>query len=167
MKLRELIVKALNGVELNALERAELEKFDPDALTARLDEAERARLSREEALQRDLDAAGTELEALRKERDALVRRERIAAIAADSGCTDPDYLDFLARKSELALDDKAAVEKFMARMERDNPSCFRSRLRPGTGAPAAVGSSAGPSPSAPDRIGAIVEALGGAPEVSA
>ena len=168
MKLRELIVKALNGAELNALERAELEKFDPDALKARLDEAERARLSREEALQRDLDAANSERDALRKERDALVRRDRIATLAADSGCTDPDYLDFLARKSGVELEDEAAVKEFLARTERDNPHCFRSRLKPGTGAPLpAHAASGGASPAVPDRIGAIVEALGGAPEVSA
>ena len=34
--------------ELNALERAELENFDPDALQSKLDELERSRLSREE-----------------------------------------------------------------------------------------------------------------------
>ena len=164
MKLKDLITKALNGAELNALERAELEKFDPDALKARADEAERARLSHEEALQRDLDAANAERETLQKERDALVRRNRIGALAADSGCTDPDYLDFLARKAELDLDDEAAVREFLARTERETPYCFRSRLKPGTGAAAPVGKTAGNKPSAPDRIGAIAEALVGAPE---
>lgn len=166
MKLKGLIDKLLAGAELNALERAELEKFDPDALRSELDAAERARLSREEALQRDLEGACAERDELRRERDKLVRQNRISALAADSGCVDPEYLDFLARKSELDLDDTAAVKEFMVRVERDNPQCFRSRLRPGTGAPAATAPTASETThTAPDRIGAIVEALGGAPEV--
>ena len=168
MKLKELISKALAGTELNALERAELENFDPDTLKARLDEVERAKLSREEALQRDLEEAESERESLRKERDLLVRRSRIDALAAGSGCTDPEFLDFLAQKSGLELDDDAAVKAFLERTERENPHCFRSRLRPGTGAPAAPdGEVSRPDSSAPDRIGAIVEALGAAPEFSA
>lgn len=166
MKLKELIIKALNGGELNALERAELENFDPDALKSQLDELERAKLSREEGLQRDLDAANAERETLRRERDGLLRRNRIAELAADSGCTDPDYLDYLADKAELALDDAEAVKKFLDRTERENPHCFRSRLKPGTGAPApapAAGSGVSVRPT-PDRIGEIMEALGAAPD---
>ena len=40
MKLTEIIKKALKGEELNALEKAELERFDPDALTQRAADAE-------------------------------------------------------------------------------------------------------------------------------
>ena len=53
MKLSEIIKKALKGEELNALEKAELERFDPDALTQRAADAEtRLREAREK-----LDAA--------------------------------------------------------------------------------------------------------------
>ena len=165
MKLKELIAKALRREELNALERAELENFDPDALRAQLDEAERARMSREETLQRALDSARAERDALRTERDALVRRNKISALAADSGCTDPDYLDFLAGRSRLDLDDSAAVAEFMAGVERDNPHCFRSRLKPGTGAPSLPAADNRAPRDGADRIGAIVEALGAAPEI--
>ena len=40
MKLAEIIKKAAKGEELNALEKAELERFDPDALSTRADNAE-------------------------------------------------------------------------------------------------------------------------------
>lgn len=167
MKLKEVIAKALRREELNALERAELEKFDPDALQSKLDELERAKLSREEALQHDLDAVQSERDALRTERDALVRRDRIAAIAAEAGCTEPEYLDFLAARRGLELEDAEAVKAFVAAAERENPHCFRSRLRPGSGSaqqtPAPEGKAAA-APRVADRIGAIVTALGDAPD---
>ncbi len=163
MKLKELIARALRREELNALERAELENFDPDALREKLDELERSRLSREEALQRDLEAAAAEREQLRAERDGLLRKNRIAAIAADCGCTDPEYLDFLAGRQTVDINDPAAVAKFVARTERDSPHCFRSRLRPGSGTPATSAAGAG-NEAVPDRIGAIAAALGTAPD---
>lgn len=168
MKISELIAKALRREELNALERAELEQCDPDALKEKLDELERSRMSREEALQQDLAAANAERDALRSERDRLVRRERIAAIAAEAGCTEPEYLDFLASRRAVALEDEDAVKSFVAEVERENPHCFRSRLRSGSGAsrdaarPEATRSAAGAG--TPDRIGEIVAALGGAPD---
>ena len=165
MKIRELIDKLLRGGELNALERAELEKFDPGAMQAKLDELERSRLSREEALQQDLAAAESERDALRAECGALIRRERINSIAAASGCTEPEYLDFLASRRGVALDDPEAVKSFLAEVEEANPHCFRSRLRSGSGGVTAAEPAA---PTArgtyPDRIDEIVSALGGAPE---
>lgn len=165
IKLRETIAKLLRGETLNALERAELESFDPDALRVKLDELERAKLTREEALQHDLAAAQEERDALRTERDALRRKDRIESLARDSGCVDAEFLDFLAAKGRIDLDDAPAVAEFVARAERDNPALFRSRLRPGSGGartPAAAKNTA-PADTA-DRIGAIVAALGGAPE---
>lgn len=168
MKIKSIVTKLLRNEELNALERAELECFDPDALQAKIDELERAQLSREEALQRDLAGAQSERDALRAERDALIRKGRIAELAASSGCTEPEYLDFLAARRKVELDDADAVREFIAEIERDNPHCFRSRLRAGSGdrfRAAEERETAGsgvPRPS--DRIGAIVSALGGAPE---
>lgn len=166
MKIKEIIAKALRREELNALERAELEKFDPDALRSKLDELERSKLSREEALQHDLAAVQSERDALRAERDALVRRDRIAAIAAEAGCTEPEYLDFLASRRGVALEDAEAVRAFVAAAERDNPHCFRSRLRPGSGSArsAEQPETAAAAPTRADRIGAIVTALGDAPD---
>ena len=167
MNIKPLIAKLLRREELNALERAELEKFDPDALRAQLDELERSKLSREEALQQDLAAAESERDKLRAECGALIRRERIGAIAAASGCSEPEYLDFLALRRGVALDDAGAVKEFIAEAEKSAPHCFRSRLRSGSGG----SSSAAPEGGAPasaaepsDRIGEIVLALNAAPE---
>ena len=165
MNIKPLIAKLLRREELNALERAEVEQFDPDALQAKLDELERAKLSREEALQQDLAAAESERDRLRAECGALIRRERIHAIAADAGCTEPEYLDYLAAKREVALDDPEAVKSFLAEVEEANPHCFRSRLRSGSGGAAAEPAPAAPvAANYPDRINEIVSALGGAPE---
>ena len=166
MNIKPLISKLLRREELNALERAELEEFDPDALQSKLDELERSKLSREEALQQDLAAAVSERDRLRAECGALIRRERISSIAAAAGCTEPEYLDFLAARREVALDDAEAVKAFVAEVERENPHCFRSRLRAGSGGSPTDGEGAPARASAelPDRIGEIVSALGGAPE---
>ena len=166
MNIKPLIAKLLRSEELNALERAELEKFDPDALKSKLDELERAKLTREEALQQDLAAARSERDTLRAECGALIRRERINSIAAEAGCTEPEYLDFLAARREVALDDAEAVKTFLAEVENSNPHCFRSRLRSGSGGVAAAASTPvrGANSEFPDRIGEIVSALGGAPE---
>ncbi len=163
MNVKPLIAKLLRNEELNALERAELENFDPDALQTKLDELERAKLGREEALQQDLAAAEAERDALRAECAALVRRERISAIAAESGCTEPEYLDFLAARRGVALDDADAVKAFVAEAKRANPHCFESRLHAGSGG-AAIAAPVPNGADAPDRIGEIVSALGGAPE---
>ena len=164
-KIKETIAKALRGEELNALERAELENFDPEALQQKIDELERAKLTREEALQHDLDAAQAERDALRTERDTLRRRNRIDAIARESGCDHAEFLDFLAGKENVDLEDGKAVAEFVARAEHDNPALFRSRLRPGSGGTAAQAVPDRPRrAAAPDRIGAIVEALDGVPE---
>ena len=164
MNIKPLIAKLLRREELNALERAELEKFDPDALRSQLDELERSKLSREEALQQDLAAAESERDRLRAECGALHRRERIQTIAAEAGCTEPEYLDFLAARRDVALDDPEAVKAFLAEVEDANPHCFRSRLRSGSGGTAAEPAAGAVGASCPDRIGEIVSALGGAPE---
>ena len=164
-KLKETIAKALRGEALNALERAELENFDPDALSQKLEELERAKLTREEALRHDLDAAVKERDEIRAERDELRRKNRIGAIARDSGCDNAEFLDFLANKAQIDLDDDQAVARFVANAEHDHPALFRSRLQPGTGGAAVPAPGATPaSAEVPDRIGAIVAALGGAPE---
>ena len=165
MNIKPLIAKLLRREELNALERAELETFDPDALQSKLDELERSKLSREEALQQDLAAAESERDRLRAECGALHRRERINSIAAEAGCTEPEYLDFLAARREVALDDPEAVKTFLAEVEVANPHCFRSRLRSGSGGATAEVTPAAPvAANYPDRINEIVSALGGAPE---
>ena len=172
---RELIAVLLAGGRLNALESAELAAFDPDSLCAELEDAkrrlkehEKAKMTGEEALRHDLAEVVAERDALRRDRDALRRRQRIAELAAQSGCEEPDYLDFLAGRAGIDLDDAGAVAGFLAETEKANPHCFRTSLRPGggSGLPAAE-SDAGFSPVPPaDRLGRLIVDLGEAPEVT-
>ena len=174
---RELIAILLGGGQLNALESAELAAFDPDALGAELEEAkrrleehEKAKMNSEEALRHDLAEAAAERDTLRRERDTLRRRQRIAELAAQSGCEDPDYLDFLAGRAGIDLDDAGAVAGFLAEAEKTNPHCFRTSLRPGggSGLPAeSAGSDDGSLPVPPaDRIERLIADLGDAPETA-
>ena len=126
-KLKEIIAKALRGETLNALERAELESFDPDALRQKIDELERAKLTREEALQHDLDDVRAERDTLLSERDALRRRRRIEEIARDAGCDCAEFLDFLAAKANVDIDDAEAVARQQA-MARDYAARLIARI---------------------------------------
>jgi len=173
---RELIAVLLGGGQLNALESAELAAFDPDAAAAELESAkqrikefEKAKLTGEEALRQELAELAAERDALRRDRDSLRRQRRIAELAAQSGCDAPDYLDFLAGKAGIDLDDAGAVAGFLAEAEKANPHCFRTSLRPGggSGMPAEGGGApADPPPAAGDRLGRLIAELGGAPEVA-
>ena len=174
---RELIAVLLGGGRLNALESAELAAFDPDSLRAeleaakqRLKEHEKAKMSSEEALRHDLAETAAERDALRRDCDALRRRQRIAEIAVRSGCEEPDYLDFLAGRAGIDLDDAGAVAGFLAEAEKTNPHCFRTSLRPGggSGLPTEETNGAGftPAPNT-DRLSRLISDLGGAPEVTA
>jgi len=171
--LKELLSVLLSGGTLNPLEAAEIAGFDPDAvknelLEARkkIEEYESAKLSREELMQKELAALTAERDSIKSDRDKLLRSNRINAIAAESGCDEPEYLDFLAHKAGVDLNDAGAVAGFIAEAEKANPHCFRTSLRPG-------GGSGVPSPSLPqqeiessggtDRIERLIFSLCGAP----
>ena len=133
MKLAEIIKKAARGEELNALEKAELERFDPDALSSRadtaeaklkeaqekLDAAEQEKLTEAERYKKRAEAAEaklktadearrtaeTERDHAKKEHAALIRRNRINELAARHKCEVADYLDYLAEKNGIDLSD--------------------------------------------------------------
>ena len=135
MTISEIIKKAAKGEELNALEKAELERFDPDALSTRadnaeaklrdaqekLDAAEQEKLTEAERYKKRAEAAEaklktseearrtaeTERDSAKKEHAALIRRNRISELAAKHKCEDADYLDYLAEKNGVDLSDEA------------------------------------------------------------
>ncbi len=172
MKMKDLIRRALAGDPLNALERAELERFDPDAagnelenVRKKLEAAENAKLSAEELLQKKLDAASRERDEFKSDRDRLHRNIRIREIADRSGCRDAGYLDYLAGRAGIDLDDEEAVRGFVAGMEEENPRCFNAGVHPGGGAGTPGKAPENPSPEpGGDRIGRIIESLDNAPE---
>lgn len=187
MKISEIIKKIAKGEELNALEIAELERLDVDGLTQRaadaenklkeaqekLDAAEQEKLTEQEKLKKRAEKAEERLKAVENERDeakrrhdALVRRNRINELAAKHKCEDPEFLDYLAGKREIDIDDDAKASEFIAALKKDNPKYFAADIKPGAG-PADVPKAPEPSksPEPGDRIGKIIEGLQAAPEV--
>ena len=96
MNYTPLIKKLLAGEELNALERAELDTFDADAL-----------ISEKNALAQERDQ-------LRTEHSALKRGQKLREVAKKYNCSDPDFLDFLAAKGGVDLEDDRAVDDLLA-----------------------------------------------------
>ena len=142
----QLIQKMLSGETLDALERAELEKFDADSLI------------------REKEDASRERDQLKSEHISLKRGQQLHNIAQRFNCSDPDYLDFLASRHDLDLADDNAVTAFVAAMQKSSPHCFYSSVRSGGGA---VGNTSGPeNQEVPeyDRIGRIAASLVHAPE---
>lgn len=163
MKIKELLKKVVAGEELNALDKAELEQFDPDKDAAALaevqaelvelkkkqEEAESAKLSETEKLTKRAEKAEADLakktkeladaeaahNATKAEFGRLQRSNRIAKLAAESGCTDPDYLDFMATKGGIDLDKDDAVKPFLEELKTKSPASFKATLKPGTGDP--------------------------------
>ncbi len=150
MDLKKSISKLLKSEPLNALEKAELENFDF------------SRISGEamDKLQRERDSLFQELETLRK-------RNRMEKLCAQLHCTDPDYLEFCARRSNIDTGDDEAMRRFAGELAAVSPGCFTAHIVPG--------SSAGSSPDSPpgacgretspcDRIGSIAVSISEAPE---
>jgi len=172
MNLKNMIAALLAGTALAPEEREELQKFDPESmqqelasLRSRVEEAENAKLSSEELLQKQLKQTIAERDSLKQEHARLERRELLHELAARSGCTDAEYLDFAAAKRQVDLHDSNAAAGLIAELEKSSPHCFRSRLQPGGGSggirhPEFSGS----AEPASDRISRIISGLDHVPD---
>ena len=125
MNIKNTIQKLLAGGQINALERAELESFNPDELNSQLDvmrsrvsELEREKLGEKERLELDISEVTRERDELKAARDQLLRSRRIQQLASDSRFNDPEYLDFLAARADVDLNDDEAAAKL--RLEVDS-----------------------------------------------
>jgi hypothetical protein len=146
MNYTPLIKKLLAGEELNALERAELETFDADALIG------------------EKNALSQERDQLRTEHSALKRGQKLREVAQKYSCGDPDFLDFLAARDGVDLEDDRAVNGLIEQMRQNNPHCFYSRIRSGGGTVPAVRPAGIDDIPEHDRIGRIAASLAGLPE---
>lgn len=194
MKLSSVIKKAAGGEELNALEKAELERFDLDALLSRadsaeaqlkearekLDAAEQEKLSEAERCRKRAEQAEAKLKAAeqarlaaeserdeaKKQHAALIRRNRISELAAKHKCEDADYLDYLAEKRGIDLADEAKTAAFIESLKKEAPKYFAAEVKPGAG-PASPPKETRPArqPDPADRIGRIIEQLNNAREI--
>lgn len=172
MNLKEAIKALLSGRDIPPETRELLARFDPEALKeelsalhSQLEEQENAKLSTEELLKKQLDTALSEKEELRQQHETLLRTTLVRQLAAEYGCEDPDYLDFLARKQNVDLKDSEAAAEFLRGAVRNSPYCFRASVQPGSGSgtqtenpfPAEEGEPGS------DRISRIVSSLNSAP----
>ena len=165
MNLKEALDALLSGREITPGARELLATFDPEALQeelgalrSRLEEQENAKLSAEELLKKQLNAALSEKEELLRQHELLERSTNIHKLAAEYGCEDPDYLDFLAGKQNIDLKDPAAAAEFVRTAAQTKPYCFRAPLQPGSGSgvPAAAPDTSG---AGQDRISRIISSL--------
>ncbi|MCQ2377602.1 MAG: hypothetical protein MJ016_00115 [Victivallaceae bacterium] len=174
MNVSALWKKFIAESPLDENERQAWLQRDPDAMSReiaelrrKLDAAENAQLSETEKMQKALDGALAEREEIEKKYRALERRNKIDRIARDAGCADADYLDFLAGKRAVDLDDEAAVAAMIGDLTKSHPSAFFSRLQSGGGSGCAEtlerddGECAFPDPVS--RIGALMQTIGKVP----
>lgn len=165
MSVKNIILKLLDNQPVNVLERAELEQFDPEKLVSELDElrsrvaeAEREKLSEKEQLELDIRSVTLERDQLRESRDRLLRSQMVRELAGKHRFSDPDYLDYLAAKESVDLNDPEACSDFIERMRLAKPESFETTLKSGSGSgiSSAVKSAA---PADGDRIGKIISEL--------
>ena len=174
MNLKDAIRALLAGEDIPAPLRQQLSGLDPESLNEelstlrrQLEEQENAKLSAEELLKKQLSAALSERDALLTRHKALERRDLIRKLAEKSGCEDPEYLDFLAERQKVDLEDEQAASAFLAEAARQSPHCFRASVNPGSGAaaPTLPGGTVPEDEFREDRIGKLVRQLNSAPAV--
>ena len=173
MNLNPLWKKAVVSSTLSDSEKEALYQIDPDALRQsvsalqkQLDDAENAQLSETEKLQKELTKVRDERETLDRNYRALFRQHRIAAIARKFGCAEPDYLDFLAARSSVDLEDDAAVAAMVGQLQKSHPFAFVSQLKSGGGAgsPETLEKQENSLPRDPEsRIGILMQTIGKVP----
>ena len=177
MNLKEALDALLSGQEIPPDVRELLARFDPESLKeelsslrSQLEEQENAKLSTEELLKKQLNNALSEKEELRKQHETLQRTTLIRQLAAEYGCEDPDYLDFLARKENVDLQNQETAAEFLRNTAMSRPYCFRSPVQPGSGPGARSGETPVTGDNAnsagSDRISRIVCSLNSAPEMA-
>ena len=105
---------------------------------------------------------------LQQEYAGLQKQSILEKVSHETGCADPDYLEFCAVRQGIAVLDSDALRRFARELAVTSPGCFNARIIPG--------SSAGNSPettspagnrrevSAGDRIGMIALSIDCAPD---
>ena len=173
MNLTPLWKKCVAESAFDAKVKETLAGFDPDALREqlaeaqkKLDDAENAQLSETEKLQKELAQLRAEREDIDAKFRTLARRGRIERIARDHGCDDPEYLDFLAGKRSVDLDDDNAVSAMMEELKKTHPFAFFSHLQSGGGSGSAEALDPGEERAGSDpvsRIGVLMQSIGKVP----
>lgn len=105
---------------------------------------------------------------LEKKYAALQRRSIVEKVCYETGCSDPEYLEFSASRQQVNLDDPDELRLFAREFSLRSPGCFHARITPGSSAGNGVkndSSAAGAEENfTNDRIGFIALSIGSAPD---
>ena len=154
--MKKIIQKILNSEPLNALEKAELENFDPGSA------AETAA-----SLQQQLESARQENALLSGQLQNLHKERSLEKISLESGCCDPDYLLFKAEQQGIDTLNPEAMREFALSLAKNSPGAFRASIVPGSSAGLCndrTENKIQPDPIPGDRIGNIVLSINSAPD---
>ena len=81
--------------------------------------------------QDELEKKYTELQ----EKYELLKKENLLdKVSRETGCTDPEYLDFCARRQGIDCTDTEKLRQFARELAARSPGCFSARITPGSSA---------------------------------
>ena len=105
---------------------------------------------------------------LQKKYALLQQRSAVEKICFESGCTDPDYLEYSAVKRGIDLCDTEALRIFTGEFSKLSPGCFHARITPGSSAGNVVKNDSSAARAeetlTADRIGLIALSIDNAPD---
>ena len=105
---------------------------------------------------------------LQKKYALLQQRSAVEKICFESGCTDPDYLEYSAVKRGIDLGDTEALRIFAGEFSKLSPGCFHARITPGSSAGNVVKNDSSALRAeetlTADRIGLIALSIDNAPD---
>lgn len=101
----------------------------------------------------------------------LQQKSILEKVSYETGCTDPEYLEFRARRQGITVSDPDSLRRFARELAAVAPGCFNARITPGSSAgnSGAVTSPAGNQREgfSGDRIGMIALSIDCAPDALA
>ena len=147
-----------------------------EELKVKVESLETRDLSETEKLKKDFDkelnrlrgnlqTLSTERDSARQELNSVKFRQNISELSSKYNFSDARYLEYLASKDGIALEDPDKVKEFMELLKETSPKLFKLELRPGAGSNPGAGSGAADFLSAQTE-GDVAKMLQNAPEVS-
>ncbi len=126
LKIHEIIAKAA-GKPLSDEECAELKAMADMSNANNQEESEIIRL------QRELAGAIRERDDAKNQLKCAIRKNRVQQIAAQYRFSDPEYLDYLAQKENVNLDNHDDTDKFIQKINQAKPRFFDIEINSGAG----------------------------------
>lgn len=118
-----------------------------------------------EQVKQQLRSATAERDNVAGELEKLRRHNAIKSLAAQYGFTDPEYLDFVLQKNQIAPDKSELADSFMQEFRKSNPRYFALPVKSGSGSRPGNAPVSGAASNANCRMDALEELLSSAPEI--